>query len=117
MMQPPLTFANLGKLSRAISRICPGLALLFWLVLATAPARALPTVVQNGNTLTMSNVNVTVQYNLGTGKANFYWQNSLKISGFYAGFELTSYVTGTSYSVRTYSVSNNTVIVTSTGTG
>lgn len=65
----------------------------------------------------MSNVNVTVQYNLSTGKANFYWQNSLKISGFYASFELTSYITGTSYTIRTYAVSNNTVIITSTGTG
>lgn len=93
------------------------LGLFFWLVLTAVSSNALPTVVQNGNTLTMSNVNVTVQYNLGTGKANFYWQNSLKISGFYAGFELTSYITGTIYTTRTCTVTSNTVIVTSTGAG
>jgi hypothetical protein len=81
-------------------------------------ARALPTVTLNGSILTMSNVNVTLQYDLSKGKANFYWQGALKIYGFYAGYDLgTSYITGNVYASRTYSVSNNTVIVTSTGTG
>ncbi len=100
-------------------RLAPTLAwvaLLFRLCLPI-PARALPTVSQSGSTLTMSNVNVSVQYNLGTGKASFYWQNALKISGFYAGYNLTNYITGTTYSSRTFTVSNNTVIVTSTGAG
>jgi Alpha galactosidase C-terminal beta sandwich domain len=94
-----------------------GILALVFSLLFTSSLKALPTVVVNGTTLTMSNVNVVVQYHLNTGKANFYWQNSLKISGFYAGYQLTSYITGTAYSVRTYSVSNNTVTITATGTG
>lgn len=96
------------------------LALFLSLLLQPFSLKALPTVTTNSNILTMSNANVVVQYNLGTGKANFYWQNSLKIFGFYAGYSLgSSYITGTSagYTQRTSTVSNNTVIVTSTGTG
>ena len=92
--------------------------LLFALLWAPCIALALPTVTLSGSIVTMSNVDVVVEYNLGTGKANFYWQNSLKIHGFYAGYDLgTTYITGNTYSIRTYAVSNNTVIVTSTGTG
>jgi autotransporter-associated beta strand protein len=78
----------------------------------------IPTFQQNGNTLLMSNVNVQVQYNLGTGRSDFYWQNAKKIAGFYAGVGLATYVTGTVYSNRTWSVlSSNQVVVTGTATG
>src|ERR1700720_1195341 len=40
---------------------------------------------QVGNLLEMTNANVRLEYDLSTGRADFYWQNSLKISGFYAG--------------------------------
>ncbi|HZV34909.1 MAG TPA: carbohydrate-binding protein, partial [Verrucomicrobiae bacterium] len=93
------------------------LASLVAFLLLPSGLKASPTVTLNGTTLTMSNVNVVVQYNLGTGKANFYWQGALKIYGFYAGYDLASYITGTSYTLHTYSVSNNTVTVTSTGAG
>src|SRR5712672_589998 len=79
--------------------------------------------VQTGNLLKMTNTNVRLEYDLSTGRANFYWQNSLKISGFYAGVGLysgdvlTNYVTGTAYSSRTWTVTNNTVEITLTGNG
>src|SRR5438067_10125555 len=54
-----------------------------------APALgALPSFQQIGNTLVMSNVNVRVEYNLATGRSDFYWQNAKKIAGFYAGVGL-----------------------------
>src|SRR5258706_1654555 len=62
----------------------------------------------------MTNTNVRLEYNLTTGRANFYWQNSLKISGFYAGVGLENYITGNVYTNRTWLVTNNTVEVTST---
>ena len=83
-------------------------------------AGQLQTPMQVGNLLQMTNGNVRLEYNLTTGRANFYWQNSLKISGFYAGVGLysgdvlTNYVTGTVYTSRTWAVSSNTVEVTST---
>jgi len=70
--------------------------------------------VQVGNLLEMTNNNVRLEYDLNTGRANFYWQNSLKIAGFYAGVGLENYVTGTAYTNRSWTVSNNTVVVTST---
>ncbi len=83
-------------------------------------AGQLQTPMQVGNLLQMTNGNVRLEYNLTTGRANFYWQNSLKISGFYAGVRLysgdvlTNYITGTVYTSRTWAVPSNTVEVTST---
>src|SRR5258708_34964716 len=83
-------------------------------------AGQLQTPMQVGNLLQMTNGNVRLEYNLTTGRANFYWQNSLKISGFYGGVGLysgdvlTNYITGTVYTSRTWTVSSNTVEVTST---
>jgi len=67
----------------------------------------------------MSNVNVRVEYSLGAGTADFYWQNSKKISAFYSGVTLTSgYVTGINFSNRTWSlVNSNQVAVTSHAAG
>jgi len=82
-------------------------------------ANAAPQFQQIGNLLVMSNANVQVQYNLNTGTADFYWQNSKKISAFYSGVTLSSgYVRNTSYTNRIWSaVSSNQVVVTSTGNG
>src|SRR5258706_10041764 len=83
-------------------------------------AGQLQTPMQVGNLLQMTNGNVRLEYNLTTGRANFYWQNSLKISGFYAGVGLysgdvlTNYITGTVYTSRTWTVSNSQVEITST---
>jgi hypothetical protein len=71
--------------------------------------------VQIGNLLEMTNGNVHLEYDLTTGRANFYWQNSLKITGFYAGVGLSNYITGTIYPSRTWTSSNNTVQITLTG--
>src|SRR2546425_1123184 len=87
-----------------------------------SPARAGPLLppVQVGNVLKMTNVNVRLDYDLSTGRANFYWQNALKISGFYAGVGLysggvlTNYVTDTIYTSHSWSVTNNQVEIIST---
>jgi alpha-galactosidase len=72
---------------------------------------------QAGNLLEMTNANVRLEYDLSTGRANFYWQNALKISGFYAGVGLDRYITGTIYTNRTWTVISNEVDITLTGSG
>jgi alpha-galactosidase len=67
---------------------------------------------QVGNLLEMTNANVRLEYDLSTGRANFYWQNALKITSFYSGAGLTSYITGTVYTNRTWTVTNNQVEIT-----
>src|SRR5882757_1643603 len=84
------------------------------LAFSLATVSGQPVFQQAGNLLNMTNGNVSLQYDLNTGRANFYWQNSLKISGFYAGVGLENYITGTAYTNRSWTVSNNTVVVTST---
>ncbi len=70
---------------------------------------------QTGSLLEMTNGDVRLEYNLSTGRANFYWQNSMKISGFYASADLgPNYIEGANYTSHTWTVSNNTVVVTST---
>src|SRR6266478_4143440 len=89
------------------------------LALRCAAAPLLPPV-QTGNVLNMTNANVRLEYDLTTGRANFYWGNALKISGFYAGVglysngELTNYITDTIYTNHSWPVTNNQVEVTST---
>jgi len=67
----------------------------------------------------MSNGNVQLQYDLSAGMTAFLWQNSPKISAFYAGVGLGSgYVTGNDFSHRTWSiVSSNEVAVTAHAAG
>lgn len=67
----------------------------------------------------MSNGDVQLQYNLSAGTTAFLWQNSQKISAFYAGVGLSSgYVTGNTFSNRTWSVvSSNEVAVVSHAAG
>lgn len=99
---------------------------LFALALALAVsgfAGPLPPPVQSGSVVKMTNANVRLDYDLSTGRANFYWQNALKIAGFYAGYDLytndvhISYLTGTAYSNRTWTVNGNTVEFTLTKPG
>ncbi len=67
----------------------------------------------------MSNVNVTVDYNLSAGTASFLWQNHVKIYAFYAGVKLsTGYVVGINFSNRSWSVVNsNQVAVSASAAG
>ena len=92
----------------------------FWcLWFVGVAARAQPSFTKSGNTLTMSNLNVTVKYNLTTGNAAFYWQNLQIISAFYSGIGFnTGYITGNNYANWSYSVTgSNQVMVTATGNG
>jgi hypothetical protein len=69
-------------------------------------------------TLVMSNANVRLEYNLTSGRSDFYWQNSRKITGFYGGVRLTTHLTDTAYSGHSWSlVASNEVVVTSTSPG
>ncbi len=54
---------------------------------------------QTGSTLTMSNANVRLDYNLTGGTTDFYWNNSLKIKSFYSSFKLPSGYTSASDSI------------------
>src|SRR6266481_1494479 len=83
-------------------------------LLSLVPAVAGPLLppVQVGNVLKMTNANVRLDYDLTTGRANFYWRNALKISSFYAGVGLysnavlTNYITGTIYSSRAWTATS-----------
>src|SRR6266478_4827708 len=92
----------------------PWSACLGSLLAGTCAAGPLLPPVQTGNLLKMTNTNVRLEYDLSTGRANFYWQNSIKISGFYAGVGLANYITDTVYTNRTWTVTNNQVEVAST---
>jgi hypothetical protein len=82
-------------------------------------SQANPSFQQSGNTLVISNANVTINYDLSAGTANFFWQKSQKISAFYAGVTLSSgYVESVNFSNRTWSVVNsNEVAVTAFAAG
>ncbi len=106
--------SNLEKLS------CWLILCQFLLFAAACNAGPLLPPVQTGNLLRMTNGNVRLDYDLTTGRANFYWQDALKISRFYAGVGLysggvlTNYITDTIYTNHTWTVTNNQVEVTST---
>lgn len=106
------------KSKQALGRYSQGGALggLFWLLVAGARAASFHPA---GSVLVMSNVNVTVNYNLGMGTADFYWQNSRKITGFYAGVTLAGgYVRCVDYSNRTWRVTgSNEVAITAHAAG
>ncbi|MGH7968100.1 MAG: hypothetical protein ACREIC_05165, partial [Limisphaerales bacterium] len=74
---------------------------------------------QPGNILAMSNGNITLQYNLNAGTADCFWQNTRRITAFYAGVGLnTGYVKGLAFSNRTYTVTSaNEVVVSSVAAG
>jgi alpha-galactosidase len=87
--------------------------LLLPLAMPTLASALLPPA-QNGNLLEITNGNVHLEYNLTSGRANFYWQNSLKINGFYAGFTVSNYTKGTTYTNRSWTWASNQVVVTAT---
>jgi len=95
--------------------------LLFVVVFPLTKVCGQPVFHQTLNMLVMSNADVTLQYNLSNGTTAFYWQNSMKISAFYAGVGLkTGYITGNNaaYTNRTYTVvASNQVVVTAQGVG
>jgi hypothetical protein len=64
--------------------------LVYFYALSVATVCGQPVFQQVGNLLIMSNADVTLQYNLGAGTTDFYWQNSKKISAFYAGVGLST---------------------------
>jgi hypothetical protein len=107
---------------RLFKNLNRGLRVCSLLLLAAVACQAGPLLppVQTGNLLKMTNANVRLDYDLSTGRANFYWQNALKISGFYAGVGLysggvlTNYIMGTVYTSHSWSVTNNQVEITST---
>ena len=77
-----------------------------------------PSFQQVGEKLVMSNVNIRVEYNLTSGRSDFYWQNYRKIVGFYAGVGLATYITDTVYGSHSWNIlSSNQVVVTSTSPG
>ncbi len=78
---------------------------------------ALQPPVQEGSLLKMTNGNVRLDYDLSTGRANFYWKNTLKIREFYAGVGLDAYLTGNVYPTRSWSAAENQVVITHTGPG
>jgi hypothetical protein len=97
-----------------------GLSLVVGALCFAQNARAFTLQLQNsGKLLVMSNVNVTVQYNLTNGLASFAWQNRTVISQFYSGAGLSiGYIKGTNYTSWTYLQSaSNQVVVTATGNG
>ncbi len=108
---PPLP----GGVRRPSSRLKIRLALLLVQFPVLAGLAGVPlSLAQVGSLLEITNGNVRLEYNLGTGRANFYWQGSMKISGFYAGVRIGPYITDTVYTNRTWIVASNKVIVTST---
>ena len=72
---------------------------------------------QVGTVLTFSTGNVRVEYDLATGTADFIHGGVRRLTGFYAGVDLDRYITSRDYAQRTYQVSSNQVVVTSTGNG
>ncbi len=68
-------------------------------------------------TVTMTRGEITVAYDLGSGVATFSYATVPKIVGFYAGVQLTSYVTSKQYASRACASSGDGVVITSTGNG
>lgn len=108
-------------IAKMVANLPHRILLVCFLAFSLATVYGQPVFQQAGNLLIMSNADVTLQYNLSAGTTDFYWQNSKKISAFYAGVGLnTGYITGNNagYSNRTYTVvSSNQVVVTSQGGG
>ena len=84
--------------------------------LAGAVDMALPSTPTTG-IISVSNGDVRLDYNADTGTASFYYDNVRKITDFYAGVQLTSYVTSQQYTTRYVQTSGTTTTVTSVGAG
>jgi len=104
---------------KARKQIIIGLLSALIILFLSKSVQATPSFQQVGNTLVMSNADVTLDYNLNAGTVDFYWQNSKKISAFYSGVTLsTGYIKSVNYSSWSYAVSSsNQVVVTATGNG
>ena len=68
-------------------------------------------------TVTMTNGNVTVAYDLSAGIATFSYGALPKVIGFYAGVQLTSYITSKDYPTRSCAASGDRVVITNSGGG
>ncbi|HEY1787379.1 MAG TPA: hypothetical protein VGJ73_04455, partial [Verrucomicrobiae bacterium] len=99
--------------------IAQRISIVLGLVLSGATLQAAPSFQQIGAMLVMSNANVVLSYNLSAGTANFYWQNSEKIAGFYGAVSnSSSYIASTSYPGRSWGIISATeVVVTNSGGG
>jgi hypothetical protein len=71
----------------------------------------------SGSTLSMSTGSVRVEYDLVRGTADFLYGGVRRIAQFYAGVQLTRYITSRDYAERSYTVSGSQVVVTSRGNG
>lgn len=90
------------------------------LALLPSALEAVPSFQQIGNLLVMSNRNVSVQYNLNSGTADFFWQNGKKISAFSTGVILngTTFLSSTNYSARMFAiVGTNQIVITNSANG
>ncbi len=66
-------------------------------------------------TVTMVSGNVTVAYDLTAGIATFSYGALPKVTGFYAGVQLTTYITSKDYTTHTCATSPTGAVITSTG--
>lgn len=80
---------------------------------------AAPLFQQAGTTLVMSNDNVTVDYNLNTGTADYFWQSAEKIANFYSAVSNHfTFIASTDYPDRSWvQISGDEVVVTNSGAG
>jgi hypothetical protein len=70
-----------------------------------------------GNVVTWTRGNVRVDYDLAAGSASFLYAGAKKVSNFYAGVQLATYLTTTMYKTRTCIVRGEEAAVISTGPG
>lgn len=81
-----------------------------------APPPPEPCAVTNG-VATFTNGDVQIAYDLDAGTATFSYAGVAKVQNFYAGVDLASYTTNTSYAARTCVVQGNHAVVTNTAPG
>jgi alpha-galactosidase len=77
----------------------------------------LATTTTTSGIVSISNGNVRLDYDADHGTATFYYGGVAKISGFYAGVQLTQYVTSKQYTQHSVAVTGTNATVTSTGGG
>src|SRR5260221_8136930 len=81
----PGSFFLVPHLGNRLSRCSLGGLLLCLLLASPLFAGPLLPPVQFGKVIKITNVNVRIDYDLNTVRANFYWKNTLNLSGVYAG--------------------------------
>jgi hypothetical protein len=65
-------------------------------------------------TVTMTNGDVTVAYDLATGQATFSYASTPAVVGFYAGVQLATYVTSKQYTTRTCTTTGDRTVIANT---